>query len=275
MIKLVLLFKRSQSNADFDRRYGHHLDLLKKMPGVKTVQENMVTGGPAGETPYHRIIEVFFENAAALDAALISPEGVTAGKDLMSFANVEVLFAEIVPPAAPKPLSPENLQAYLDNHQIAAEIVYPGAPTPTVPAAAEALGVEADQIVKSVIFLVEDRPFLVIGCGTRRVDPRKLAQRLAVNRKRVKLANADQVLELAGYAVGTVPPIGLKTRMPIYMDPAVQHYEIIYAGGGGIDALMKMTTAELLRVSQAEIAPMLEDDPAADPITAHVDQLIG
>jgi uncharacterized protein (TIGR02118 family) len=271
MVKLVLLFKRAAVHANFDLGYRRNLDLLKKMPGVQRIQESNVIGGPAGETAYHRIVEVFFENFDALDAALTSPEGVAAGKDLMAFggSDVELLFVEVIEETTPKPLAPKNLQAYLDAHAITAEIVYPGAPTPTVPAAAEVMGIDSNQIVKSVIFLVDGRPFLVYGCGTRRVDPRKLAERLQVGRKRVKLANADQVLDLTGYAVGTVPPVGLKTPMAAYMDPAVRQYEVIYAGGGGIDALLKMTTAELLRVSNAEIAPMLEDEKAkaTDEIT--------
>ncbi len=267
MVKLVLLFKQAAVNTNFDLRFRRNQALLKKMPGAKRLQESKVLGSPGGDATYQWILEVFFEDFAALDAALTSPEGVAAGKDLMAFAgeNVELLFVESVEAVAPKPLTPDNLQAFLDAHTIAAEIVFPGAPTPTVPAAAAALGVEADQIVKSVIFWVDDRPFLVYGCGTRRVDPRKLAMRLQVGRKRVKLANADQVLDLTGYAVGTVPPLGLKTPMPAYMDPAVRQYEVIYAGGGGIDALLKITTAELLRVSNAEIAPMLEDEKSAKP----------
>ncbi len=266
MVKLVLLFKQASVNANFDLGFRRNQALLAKMPGVIRLQENKVLGGPAGETTFQWILEVFFEDFPALDAALTSPEGVAAGKDLMALAgeNVELLFVEAIEPAAPKPLTPKNLQAYLEAHSIAAEIVFPGAPTPTVPAAAAALGVEADQIVKSVIFWVDDRPFLVYGCGTRRVDSRKLAARLQVGRKRVKLADADQVLDISGYAVGTVPPVGLKTPMPAYMDPAVRQYEVIYAGGGGIDALLKITTAELLRVSNAEIAPMLEDEKIAD-----------
>lgn len=266
MVKLVLLFRQAAVNSNFDLRFRRNQTLLKKMPGVKHLQESKVLGSPGGDATYRWILEVFFEDFAALDAALTSPEGVAAGKDLMAFAgeNVEILFVESVEAAAPKPLTPDNLQAFLDAHTIAGEIVFPGAPTPTVPAAAAALGVEADQIVKSVIFWVDDRPFLVYGCGTRRVDPRKLAARLQVGRKRVKLANADQVLDLTGYAVGTVPPLGLKTPMPVYMDPAVRQYEVIYAGGGGIDALLKITTTELLRVSNAEIAPMLEDEKTAD-----------
>ncbi len=267
MVKLVLLFKQAAVNTNFDLRFRRNQALLKKMPGAKRLQESKVLGSPGGDAAYRWILEVFFEDFAALDAALTSPEGVAAGKDLMAFAgeDVELLFVESVEAVAPKPLTPDNLQAFLDAHTIAAEIVFPGAPTPTVPAAAAALGVEADQIVKSVIFWVDDRPFLVYGCGTRRVDPRKLAMRLQVGRKRVKLANADQVLDLTGYAVGTVPPLGLKTPMPAYMDPAVRQYEVIYAGGGGIDALLKITTAELLRVSNAEIAPMLEDEKSAKP----------
>jgi uncharacterized protein (TIGR02118 family) len=266
MVKLVLLFKQAAVNANFDLGFRHNQALLAKMPGAIRLQENKVLGGPAGEAPYQWILEVFFEDFAALDAALTSPEGVAAGKDLMALAgeNVELLFVETVEAAAAKPLTPKNLQAYLDAHHITAEIVFPGAPTPTVPAAAAALGVEADQIVKSVIFWVDDRPFLVYGCGTRRVDSRKLAARLQVGRKRVKLADADQVLDLTGYEVGTVPPVGLKTPMPAYMDPAVRQHEVVYAGGGGIDALLKMTTTELLRASNAEIAPMLEDDKIAD-----------
>ena len=262
MIKLVLLYKHPSDPNLFEIRYTRNLDKLKKMPGVRRSQVGSVLGGPGGDALYYRILEFFFEDFDALDKALISPEGVAAGKDLMEFAanQVELLFVETSEAGPAKPLTPSNLQAYLDEHEIPAEIVYPGAPTPTVPAAAKALGIEPDQIVKSVVFFVGETPFLVYGCGTRRVDPRKLADRLNVNRKQVKLADALQVLDLTGYAVGTVPPLGLKTPMAAFMDPAVQQYEVIYAGGGGIKALLKITSADLLRISNAEVAPMLRDD---------------
>ncbi len=266
MIRLVILFRQGTKSGTFDLRYARNLALLRKMPGVQAVRESQVLGGPAGQAPYHRMVEVSFASFEALDAALRSPEGVAAGKDLMDYAGTgaEVLFVEESSDLSTGPLSPANLQAFLEDHQIDAQIVFPGAPTPTVPAAAQALGVEVDQIVKSVVFLVDGKPFLVYGCGVRRVDPRKLAERLNVSRKKVRLADADQVLEITGYAVGTVPPVGLKTPMPAFMDPAIQRYETVYAGGGGIDALLRIRSAELLRVSGAEIAPMLRDDESDD-----------
>ncbi len=267
MVKLVVMFERVLDTPMFDLRYSRNLAMLKAMPGVVRVQEGTVLGGPAGQTRYHRLVEVFFEDFETLDAALTSPQGVTAGKDLMDFAGTqaELLFVEVADQAVTRPLSPENLQAYLDLHEITAEIVKPGMPTPTVAAAAQALGVDVDQIVKSVIFLVNDKPFLVYGCGLHQIDPRKLADRLNVSRNRVKLATPDELLEFSGYAKGTVPPIGLKTPMPAFMDPAVRRHDVVYAGGGGIDALLKIGSAELLRASRAEIASMLRDsDPGGE-----------
>lgn len=266
MVTLVLLFNMATKSGDFELRYAQNLAYLKKMPGMRRIEEGKVLGGPGGDAPYHRMVEVFFDDFDALDRALKSPEGVAAGKDLINFArtNVEIVFVEKQDGPSSKPFSPQDLQAYLDQHKISAEIVFPGAPTPTVPAAAEALGIQPEQIVKSVVFLVDEKPFLVYGCGTRRVDSRKLAARLNVNRKKVKLADADQVLDLTGYAVGTVPPLGLKTTMPVFMDPAVQAHEVIYAGGGGINALLKITSADLLRVSNAEVAPMLDDETTGE-----------
>jgi len=73
------------------------------------------------------------------------------------------------------------------------------------------------------------------------------------------------VQELTGYQVGTVPPLGLKTTMPAFIDPAVQAYDVVYAGGGGINALLKITPADLIHHTRAEVAPMLADDTPAPP----------
>lgn len=262
-VRLLILFKPGAKSASFERNFQRSLDLLGKLPDVQRVQEGRVLGGPAGLASYYRLIECFFTTFDALDAALTSPEGVAAGKDLMRFAgkHVELLFVEDRTPQG-EPLTPDDLQAYLDEHAIPAEIVFPGKPTPTVMAAALALDVAPEQIVKSLVFLVDDRPFLIYGCGLRRVDPAKLAARLNVAVDVVRPANADEVLALTGYAVGSVPPLGLKTPMPVFMDTAVQAHETVYAGGGGRNALLRIRAADLLRASKAEVAELLQDAPA-------------
>lgn len=266
MVKFVILFRRPAQAGTFETRYARSLTLLAKMPGVRHIDDGSVIGSPSGSTAYARVVEVSFDDFDALDAALTAPHGVAAGKDLMEFApDAELLFLEVADERTQQPLTPQNLQAYLAEQNIPAEIIFPGGPTPTVEAAARVLGVEPDQIVKSVVFLVDGTPFVVYGCGMRRVDPEKLAQRLNISVKKIRLANAEEVQELTGYTVGTVPPLGLKTPMPAFIDPAVQQYGLVYAGGGGINALMKITPTDLIRHSRAEVAPMLADDAAAPP----------
>ncbi len=163
--------------------------------------------------------------------------------------------------------TPDDLQAYLARNSIPAEVIHLAAETPTVPAAAAALGVPVDQIVKTVIFLIGEQPYAVYANGVRRVDPRKLAARFGISRKKVRLADGPVVVDLTGYAPGTVPPFGHRQPLPALIDPAVCQHEIVYAGGGGITALLRIRSEDLRRLTSAELLPVL-----ADPGTGPQDQ---
>ncbi|HLY26820.1 MAG TPA: hypothetical protein VKQ72_10805, partial [Aggregatilineales bacterium] len=65
--------------------------------------------------------------------------------------------------------TPDDLQVFLTANAIPGEIIHATVETPTVPAAAAALGVVPEQIVKTVMFLVDDKSYAVLGCGLRRV----------------------------------------------------------------------------------------------------------
>ncbi len=95
MVKLSILFRRPTDEAAFEQFYNHNLALLEKMPGIRRRQANLVFGNPAGNSPYYRTLEFYFEDRAALDLALRSPEGQAAGADLMQFArNAELIFSD-------------------------------------------------------------------------------------------------------------------------------------------------------------------------------------
>jgi prolyl-tRNA editing enzyme YbaK/EbsC (Cys-tRNA(Pro) deacylase) len=156
------------------------------------------------------------------------------------------------------PLTRLDLQRFLDGNQITATILPMQEHTPTVPEAARVLGVEANQIIKSLVFIVKDKPLLVINNGLARVDRGKIAAHLAVGKKQVKFATADQALALTGYIVGSMPPFGHHQKLPTLIDPAVLAWEIIFGGGGDIDAMMRLSSKELIRVTGAEILPVSE-----------------
>lgn len=97
MVKLTILFRQPEDPMAFESQYNYNLSLMEKMPGLKRRQACVVFGSPAGQSPYYRILELYFEDNNALDQAMRSAEGQAAGRDLMQFAGktVDLLFSEV------------------------------------------------------------------------------------------------------------------------------------------------------------------------------------
>lgn len=155
-------------------------------------------------------------------------------------------------------LSREDLQHFIETNHIDATILPMNGHTSTVSDAARELGVETDQIIKSLVFMAGDSPLLVINNGLSRVDRKKLAVLMGVGRKKVKFATAEQALEMTGFVVGSMPPFGHRQRLRTLVDPAVMALETIYGGGGNIDAMMRLTPQELTKVTGAEVQAISE-----------------
>ena len=150
-------------------------------------------------------------------------------------------------------LGPDDLREYMERGGISGEIVYLDVPTPTVETAAAAVGVQPDQIVKSLLFLVKDEFVLAVTCGVLRVEKRVLARKYDVGRKKVELADAETVFATIGYPVGTVPPFGHRTPIPTLLDPRVLMHDEVYAGGGGENALVRLKSTEIQKYCEAEV----------------------
>jgi uncharacterized protein (TIGR02118 family) len=94
MIKLIALFKKPSEVEVFDRHYENiHLPLVRNLPGIRELEVTRVVGAPIGESRFHVMAELYFDNKDAMDAALASPEGKALAKDLLHFAaNVVTVF---------------------------------------------------------------------------------------------------------------------------------------------------------------------------------------
>jgi uncharacterized protein (TIGR02118 family) len=98
VVKLVALYKKAADVAAFEKHYKEiHTPLAKKMPGLRKLEVCRFTGSPGGEAKFHLMAEMYFDNADAMKAALGSPEGKAAGKDVMSFAGelIHMMFADV------------------------------------------------------------------------------------------------------------------------------------------------------------------------------------
>lgn len=161
------------------------------------------------------------------------------------------------------PKTSVDLNAYIRTNDIAAELVFAPSETPTVTLAARAMGCAEDQIVKSVLFLIKRGEqvdtALIMTNGMAQIDFRKLAGVFGVGRKRIRLASADVVLARTGYPAGGVPPFGFEVPIATFVDRGVFEQLFVYAGGGDDKTLLRMTTAELVRVTGARIIDARED----------------
>ncbi|HUS85123.1 MAG: YbaK/EbsC family protein [Anaerolineales bacterium] len=155
-------------------------------------------------------------------------------------------------------LSPSDLALFLRERGLSAELLALPVETPTVQAAAEAVGTSSEKIVKSVLFMVDERPVLAITSGECRIDRRRIAKSFGVGRKRVRLADENQVQTSTGYPVGAVPPFGHPEPLLTIIDPGVLEHDMVYAGGGASDHLIRVETAEILRVTQGEVLELLD-----------------
>jgi prolyl-tRNA editing enzyme YbaK/EbsC (Cys-tRNA(Pro) deacylase) len=153
-------------------------------------------------------------------------------------------------------MNDKDLANFIKENHISAKIVYLEEKTPTVESASEALGVSSEEIGKSILFIADGKPILVIANGTTRVGYKPLAKYLGMSRRKVKLASAEQVLALTGYQVGTVPPFGHISQILTILEDGVCSQEIIYAGGGSVQSLMQIPLKELIAVTGAEIVSL-------------------
>src|SRR5438876_936813 len=145
---------------------------------------------------------------------------------------------------------PERVQAALNSRGLEVKVVRLPESTRTAPEAAKAAGCDVGAIAKSLVFLAslsppdglgpEARPVLVICGGDRRVDTARVAELIGASE--VKMAPAEEVRRITGFAIGGVPPLGwasLKYATPpvTLMDTGLLHWPTIYAAAGAHDAL--------------------------------------
>jgi prolyl-tRNA editing enzyme YbaK/EbsC (Cys-tRNA(Pro) deacylase) len=128
--------------------------------------------------------------------------------------------------------------------------------TKTAEDAARAIGCDVAQIVKSLVFMADDRPAIAFTSGANRVDPVKLARVAGVLQTR--RATPEEARAATGFAVGGTPPFGHPTPVRSFLDAVLLAFEEIWAAAGTPDAVFPLTPAELQRATGAETADFTE-----------------
>lgn len=125
--------------------------------------------------------------------------------------------------------------------------------TRTAVQAAEAAGCALDQIVKSILFKGEasGRLYLFLTAGGNQVDSGLAA---ALAGEPMGRADADEVRRVTGFAIGGVSPVGHLTPLPVWFDPRLLDFAVIWGAAGTPRHIFPIAPAELLRVTGATVA---------------------
>jgi prolyl-tRNA editing enzyme YbaK/EbsC (Cys-tRNA(Pro) deacylase) len=128
--------------------------------------------------------------------------------------------------------------------------------TRTAQEAAQAAGASLGQIAKSVVFLADGKPVLVLTSGPNRVDTAKVAQHLGANQ--VRRASAEEVRAATGFAIGGVPPFGHTPPLAVFFDRDLLQFETVWAAAGTPNAMFLIEPRRLAEASGAIVADVRE-----------------
>jgi prolyl-tRNA editing enzyme YbaK/EbsC (Cys-tRNA(Pro) deacylase) len=132
--------------------------------------------------------------------------------------------------------------------------------THTAAEAAEAVGAELGQIVKSLVFVIPTNggiePVLCLVAGHNRVDVARLAAVLQA--PDIRRATAKEARELTGFSICGTPPIGFDRPVRVVMDPDLGRYPEVWAAAGLETTVFAVPPGTLRILADATVVPIAE-----------------
>jgi len=150
----------------------------------------------------------------------------------------------------------ERVQAALKAAGLDTDIVKLQESARTAQLAADALDTALGSIVKSLLFLADGEPVLVLVAGDRRADPARLKGLLGA--RRVMIADAERVRRETGFSIGGVPPVGHRQPLPTWIDSSLGRFETVYAAAGHPHAVFPIAFEALVRITDGHVADVTE-----------------
>lgn len=143
-------------------------------------------------------------------------------------------------------MSIDRVRKYFKEYKIEQNIIELTTSTATVKEAAESLGTEECRIAKTLSFIVEDKPILIVVAGDAKIDNSKYK---GYFHTKAKMIPADLVETLIGHNIGGVCPFGINEGVTVYLDESLKRFEHVYPACGSSNSAIKLTIEELEKYS--------------------------
>ncbi|MBQ6839478.1 MAG: YbaK/EbsC family protein [Oscillospiraceae bacterium] len=143
-------------------------------------------------------------------------------------------------------MSIEKVRRYFAQLGMAERVLEFPVSSATVELAAVAVGCEPARIAKSLSFLVEDKPILVIAAGDTKIN--NSAYKAQFHAK-AKMLTPEQVVELIGHIVGGVCPFAVNPGVAVYLDESLKRFDTVFPACGSSNSAIELTIPELEKYS--------------------------
>ncbi len=160
---------------------------------------------------------------------------------------------------SPWPEAVERVTSYLREARAEVRVEEFPEGTPTAQDAANAVGCELAQIVKSLVFDCDGRPVVALVPGDRRADSGKIAR--AAGAQRARIAGSAEVRDATGFEPGAVCPFPLPRVHAVLVERTLLSQPILWVGAGSDRHMAAVSPTELLRLSRARPMDVVEQAP--------------
>ena len=140
----------------------------------------------------------------------------------------------------------ERVRAYFRALHMEERIRVLEASSATVELAARALQCAPERIAKTLSFLVQDHPVLIVAAGDGRIDNQKYKAQFGT---KAKMLTPEQAEILVGHAVGGVCPFAVQPGVEVYLDASLKQFETVFPACGSSNSAIELTIPELERYS--------------------------
>jgi Cys-tRNA(Pro) deacylase len=156
-------------------------------------------------------------------------------------------------PAPRKAGSLERVRSFLTANGLEGGLIaFDDRSTKTCELAAEAVGCEVGQIVKSLVFVADGRPVLALVAGDRRGDTKAIGELLGA--RSVHFADADTVRASTGYAIGGVSPYDLPDELTVMIDESLDRFDTVYTAAGTPSSMVRVPRETLFGNVHGQVA---------------------
>ena len=143
-------------------------------------------------------------------------------------------------------MSVEKVKEFFEGTELSGKVIELSESSATVELAAHALNTEEDKIAKTLSYLVDEKPIVIVVSGLSRVDNKKYKSTFS---KKAKMIPFDQVEQFIGHAPGGVCPFAVKEGVDVYLDESLKKHKTVFPAAGSSNSAIETTIGQLEKFS--------------------------